>query len=74
MEHREQYKGHSITAWTTEIRKKWYWFYTIDDEAMIRSDDPPQLSEQATLDDAIAKARVRVDSYPKDQRPFVTGR
>ena len=59
---------------TAAGKDKWVWFFTIDDEAMIRSDDPPQSSEQAMLNDAIAKARVRIDSYTTDPRPFVTGR
>jgi hypothetical protein len=66
MEYRDLYLGHTINAWTSEAGAGlWTWAYTIDDETRVEGSGPPQPSERAMLDEAIAQARSAVDRYPK---------
>lgn len=66
MEYRDEYQGHVINAWTSEERRgRFIWSFTIDDDSVVNNEGKPQRSEQLMLDEAIARARVKIDTYPK---------
>jgi hypothetical protein len=65
MHHEEEYKGHTISVYTTELGRGHIWNYQIDGGAIRRQyGDRPQ-SEETALHEGIGEAKYAVDQITK---------
>ena len=62
MDRTEEYKGHTIAAWTFKLGHGWQWSYSIDAGPIRSGRDRPLDNEEIMLDEAMRHAKSEIDN------------
>lgn len=65
MHHEEEYKGHTISVYTTELGRGHIWNYQIDGGPIRRQQGDRPQSEEIALGEGVGEAKYVVDQMAK---------